>query len=41
MSRSEIERGRARDLAEKETYFGTAQEGWWLKSMRWLRSMFK
>jgi hypothetical protein len=41
MSRSEIEQGRARDLAEKDTYFGAAHEGWWRKLIRWLLSLFK
>jgi hypothetical protein len=41
MSRSEIEQGRARDFEEKETYFGTVHEGWWRKSIRWLRGLFK
>jgi hypothetical protein len=41
MSRKEIAQGRARDLAEKEMYFRTAHEGWWRKSIRWLRSLFE
>jgi len=41
MSRSEIDQGRARDLAEKDTYFGTAHKGWWQKLIRWLRVLFK
>jgi hypothetical protein len=39
MSRKEIAQGRARDLAEKEMYFRPAHEGWWRKSLRWLRDL--
>jgi len=38
---SDIKRGRARDDAEKEAYFGAAEEGWWWKLMEWIGRWFR
>jgi len=37
---NEIERGRARDDAEKDAYFGATQQSWWRKLIRWLGGLF-
>lgn len=39
MTRKQINKGRARDDAEKARYLG--QESWWLKLWGWIKSLFR
>jgi hypothetical protein len=38
---SDIKRGRARDEAEKDAYFGVTEESWWRKVIRWSGRLFR
>jgi Family of unknown function (DUF6527) len=38
---SDIKRGRVRDDAEKDAYFGATEEGWWWKVIRWIGRLFR
>jgi Family of unknown function (DUF6527) len=37
----DIKRGRARDDAEKDAYFGATEESWWRKVLRWSGHLFR
>jgi uncharacterized protein DUF6527 len=41
MLQSDIKRGRARDDAEKDAYFGAAAEGRWSRLIRWFGRLFR